>query len=259
MTRHSSNLTLCVLFIFLMESCSPCFYTPNAQNVPMLRGKKEGVVNASLQGGLYSRGLNIQTAFSVHDHIGLMMNYQHYGAQYSGSFISLGGPSEDGHFWGNFGEVALGYFLTFYNKWLFEVYGGGGVGRVVNVQTGNYYYYNLPYYRADVGYNRYFIQPAIGWTANEHFEIAFSYRFGLLHYNDVSIRSGDGLNIFDVTGISNNPLVLLEPAFTLRAGGKNVKFQYQATYSANFGDHNEHFDPFGASFAIFFRIHGKSD
>lgn len=247
----------CIMIgIFLLNSCSPCFYTPNAQNVPMFRGSREGMANFSLQLGSYSNGLNIQTAFSVHDHIGIMLNYHHYGASYDDAL----GPwhsTEDGHFRGNYGEAGIGYFLTFDEKWLFETYGGIGFGKVVNERTGDYQVYSMPYHKAKVNYNRYFIQPAVGWSLNEHFELAVSGRFCLLNYKELVLTAGEENNIFQITGVRNNPLFLFEPAFTLRVGGKNVKFQYQITYSENFGNHEEYFDPLGVSFAVFFKIHGN--
>jgi hypothetical protein len=247
----------CIVGLLVLNGCNPCFYTPNAQNVPLFQEGKEGMVNFSLQGGFYSRGLNIQTAFSATDHLGFLLNYHYYGASYNegDAFIFSG---EDGHFHGNFGEAAIGYFFNFDTKWIFEAYGGMGLGKVVNENDVNYYTWHMPYYRATVKYLRYFVQPAVGWVANEHFELAISSRFCLMNYTDLELKAGDNQNIYQVTDINNNPFFLLEPAFTMRVGGKNVKFQYQVTYSEDFNN-SEHFDPLGTSFAVFFRIQGKQE
>lgn len=253
-------LAVIITFSLFPVSCSPCYYTPNAQNVPLLDEGREGIALFSFQGGLYTRGINLQTAFSPFNHLGFMFNYQHFWTDYSKitgyNFWTGDGDSEDGEIRGNLTELGAGYFLPFQEKFIFEVYSGLGWGSVKN-EIHFVGYNHSSHLRSTVKSNRYFIQPAIGWSPNKHFEIAFSNRFCLLEYKDLSIKTGDKTDIYEVARIDNNPLFLFEPAVTIRIGGENIKFQYQACYSNYFGNSDAYFDPLAMSFAIFVRINGK--
>lgn len=87
---------------FLMLTATACssVYLPNARNVPMFSGKKEFQVSVQGQLDLPSttKGLNVQTAYSLSNHVGDMANYAYASssALQANSYI---------------GEVGLGYFV----------------------------------------------------------------------------------------------------------------------------------------------------
>lgn len=233
------------------------YYTPNAQNVPLIDEKAEGGGSFSFQKGLYSRGLNLQTAFSPLNHLGFMLNYHFLSAKYSyeGSWWSSL-YSDEGEVKRNFFEVGMGYYTKVQEKSVFEVYGGVGWGSAKFENYGTYYY-NYNRIRGKVTDNRYFLQPAFGWIFNEHLELAISNRFCLLYYKDLTVDGGIEIELDELLNVNDNPLFLIEPAVTFRVGGENIKFQYQVCLSNYIGNYTGYYDPLAMSFALFFRIKGK--
>ena len=255
----SSYAVIWLFFIIMLESCSMSYYTPNAQNVPLNDEKLEGGANLSFQKGLYSRGLNLQTAFSPVNHFGILLNYHYFSATYSytsSNFFTGVSNTDEGEVKRNFVEMGMGYYIKFQEKFVFEVYGGMGWGNS-NFENHGDTYYNINHIRGKLTDNRYFLQPAIGWILSEHFELAFSNRFCLLNYKDLILRGGSEINVYELLRVDDNPLFLIEPAVTLRVGGKNIKFQYQFCFSNYIGNFNGYYDPLAMSFALFFRVNSK--
>lgn len=237
------------------------YYTPNAQNVPLIDEKLEGGANFSFQKGLYSQGLNLQTAFSLLNHFGLMMNYHYFSATYaysSSNFFTGTSKTNEGEVKRNFVEVGIGYYTRFQGKCVFEIYGGMGWGSAKFENHGDTYH-NIDHLRGKLTDNRYFLQPAIGWIFNEHFELALSNRFCLLNYKDMTLRGGSEVDLYELLQVDDNPLFLIEPAITVRVGGKDVKFQYQICYSHYIGNYTGYYDPLAMSFAIFFRVNSNKE
>jgi len=161
----SGNAVCWIFLILLLQSCSMSYYTPNAQNVPLNDEKLEGGANFSFQKGLYSRGMNIQTAFSPLNHLGMMINYHYFKATYSytsSNFFTGKSNTDEGEVKRNFAEVGLGYYTKFQEKFVFEIYGGLGWGSAKFENHGDRYY-NISHLRGKLSDNRYFLQPAIGW------------------------------------------------------------------------------------------------
>jgi hypothetical protein len=85
-----------------------------------------------------------------------------------------------------------------------------------------------------LNYNRYFIQPSCGYY-NKHINLIFSLRFSGIDYNRIKYDPGiDVSDTYDLEYIINYPFALyIEPAFTFRAGGEKLKFQFQVVVSDN--------------------------
>src|SRR5690242_8442254 len=98
------------LFLPLVFFCSSCavVYVPSARNVPLFT--KSGEFNGNLSWG--TSGLNVQSAYAVSNHLGVMANFQS-DAGNSRTHIA--------------GDIGLGYYLR--KKVAFEVYGGYGIGK----------------------------------------------------------------------------------------------------------------------------------
>jgi hypothetical protein len=220
------------------------------QNVPLFNSRNQAHLMAGYRFGLYSRGWDIQTAYSITDHLGIAANYNHFGAQYKDWEINT--DIDDGHFRGDLFEFGLGYFIPITDKFIFETYGGMGWGGVRN-EFSNY----LSDLESKVNYNRYFVQPAIGWR-HPKVSLALSTRLGMVHYtgytqNDPNNQYG----MYDLMGLEHNPCWLLEPAFTFRGGGKVVKFQAQVCLSFDLNNEEFNYDPFSFSFGVVATLGGK--
>jgi hypothetical protein len=181
-----------------------------------------------------------------------MGNYFHYGHHYQNSDFYYF-DNDEGYFRGDFGEFGIGYFSAFEGDYVFEAYGGMGWGGVYN-ETGN----DLVTLKSKVNYNRYFIQPAVGW-AGKHINLAISFRYSLLDYTKFTAENYQTpIDINDLVNLNHNPSFLFEPALTFRAGGENIKFQSQFGYSVNIGNPDAIDDPLNISLGLIFTIHGDN-
>jgi hypothetical protein len=246
-----SALTLAGLFAFL-TGCSPCYYAPNAQNVPVFSEKGQGNGTFSFQFGPLSQGWNVQGALAISDHVGIMGNYNYYsGRQSSGTW---NGEDFSSDFKCNMGEIGAGYFQTFKDKFVVEAYGGLGGSRV-----------NSEYERWDgdgsssVGTTSFFIQPSIG-LYKKNIRLAFSTRFRILSYRDVHYDAGlGGGPESEMTNLDNMSATgFFEPAFTFRAGGEKVKFQAQVGLSIRMSQsYIFEYDPLNINIGVVFCLPGK--
>jgi hypothetical protein len=166
-----------VLYVLFIEGCIPCYYAPNAQNVPLFTEKKQANCTMGFQLGLLSVGLNTQVACAVTDHIGLMVNYNQFSGR--GESFTLFGEDYSTQFKGRMGEFGLGYYHKIEKKFVFETYGGMGTNKIETVYDnfgGNG--------TSTLKYLSFFIQPAMGYY-NKNIQMAFSSRFRLLNYNSI--------------------------------------------------------------------------
>jgi len=178
----------------LLASCTPV-YIPNAVNVPLLGGKGEANIQASLGTSM----ADIQAAVAVTDHFALMAN---------GSF----GSEEDGDHL--FLEGGAGYFKNMGKAGRYEMFAGYGWGRTESTIEGSLGGY------AKGNYNRFFIQPSIG-AATENFDGAFSLRLAYVDF-------------FNTESFAGTDTLFIEPVLTGKVGFKFVKLVLQVGISVPF-------------------------
>lgn len=243
--------SICMMFILCC--CSPCYYVPNAPNVPFFKEKNNAGVSFSYQLGNISSGVNLQAAYALTDHLGLMMNFNYFGGRQES--VTFFGMDEEVRYNGNMLEFGAGYFLPVKTNFVFETYAGMGFGGVENNST---FYPAGNRINNHVRFRRYFVQPAFGWIANEHFLLGLSVRTGMLHYYDLNIKTGDDTDIYALMDIKNNPSFVVEPALTMRTGGEIVKFQLQMITSYLIDSKYANYDPYAIVFGLYFNIRGKA-
>ena len=246
------RLTGCLLFVYILHGCMPCYYAPSAQNVPLFQGKKEFNGSAAFQTGTYTMGYDFQGSLAVTDHLGVTANYSHYSGK--GSLREddddFSSPSK-----GNMCEFGMGYYLPFKKIGVFETYAGYGS---CTTKTD---YAEYGYGGSTVHSSSFFLQPAIG-LHKKHVELAFSTRFRILKFDRVDINYYAGHDpLYTVDDLQNNPVVcFLEPAFTSRFGGENFKFQFQIGISQLLSKSAYvDYDPFNLNLGLIFTIHGKKN
>lgn len=103
-----------------------------------------------------------------------------------------------------------------------ELYGGFGWG------YGRQYYDPDPAEEAKGQYQLYFAQADYGWNnlANNHIDLGFSLKTGMLHSNLHRIGSS---TYYTELAPSNH--LLLEPSVQFRVGGQHLKFSITLAYS----------------------------
>lgn len=211
-----------ILIAFAATSCSPLFYTPNTQNVPLIT--HQGDNNLTVAGN--GNQVELQGSYGLTDAFAIQAN--------GGWFLPRKEDNGNGGS-GNFIELGGGYFTPFMDNFVFETYGLLGFGSMKNnfpsTQEEN------PDSKGDISANvlRIGIQPNIGYKS-KYFEVALSSRIVNLMYNDIK---GDliynGENQIDYL-TDNKSNFLIEPAITLRGGLEKIKLQLQYGYSYNFSN-----------------------
>lgn len=205
-----------------LANCSHKFYAPNTANVPMFKEKNEVRLNASYSFGEYLEAVEVQSAYSVTPQIGIMA-----------SFImgNSAPPRPEGNYGnGYLAEAGAGYFNEAAKNLVLEAYTGIGVGNVKNVYDDNS--------SSAIDFYRLFLQPSISYSSN-HFELGFSTRFAFMQWHRVSVFSPNfPLGSYQVyeNELRRRNFFLAEPAFTIRAGLKNVKLQGQIIGSFSYHD-----------------------
>jgi len=213
-----------VFLVVGFASCSPKFYTPNTQNVPLISEK--GETNLSLSGN--GNQVEFQGAYGIAKNIALKAN--------GGLFIPSDLDNGNGGS-GKFIEFGGGYFKPITEKWIFETYGIIGIGsfenhlpsaKTVSPQTNG----NISANILRVG-----IQPNFGYKS-KYFSAAVSSRIVNLSYSNINgdlIFENENQPNYLKTNSSN---FLVEPALTIKGGGEKLKLQIQYGYSLNLTNSN---------------------
>lgn len=212
--------------LILFASCAPVYYAPTPQFNTNFHQKNEGVVAGQL--GFNSAHVEGGYAFSNHGALQARASVVN-----SGLFRS----ETDGAGGGWLMELGPGYYESMEDgKVTFETYFLGAFGHVNNDFTHDgSSTTNLPTGTLNASFSRLAMQPAI-FLNTRIVDLGFSFRFANLHYFHVH---GDliykGMAQVDYLTRKSDYL-LIEPAFTLRLGGQNVKAQFQAGASSNLTD-----------------------
>jgi hypothetical protein len=212
-SAYSSSLTACIaaLAALAITSCKSV-YEPNAVNTPLFNNR--GEVRANIDPS------NVQVAYAVTDHAGVMLNGFHAKENFDDNRI---------HGKGGLVELGLGCY-TSKRPFVAEAYLGWGLGTVHFDETRQVEGVNK-IYTFDANASRFFIQPSAGITTR-FFDLAFTPRCVAGQYFNVrtnySVKDQVDGKFYDV----GKPLwMFVEPAVTARAGYKWVKFQVQFGWS----------------------------
>jgi len=165
-------------------------------------------------GGWVSKGVDLQTAYAVTSHIGVMVN-----GALTNSRGDAGNFSERVFTRSKYLEGGIGYFthLEENDNWVFEMFGGAGKGE-----------YNVRYdevNRARLSMNKYFIQPSLSFTHPRRFiELSIGSRFSGVDYYQYSFFYPNTQNYENLDRIITHPLYMFwEPSVKFSAGSKTIK------------------------------------
>lgn len=240
----------------LLTNCSfpHYYYSSNIQNVPLFKESNEfsGLMAGSF--GAVNNSLELQAGYSFPGHVALTANYMTGGNDNSSD--SYEDYSKNHYF-----EGTLGFYKSFKNIGIFEIYGGYGQGSqrhafAYKEYSGGLIWTWVPDGKADLSFSKIFIQPDIGIKI-KWLEGAFSCRLSKLNFREINIYNTvyrlDELNIIK----QNSTPWLIEPAFTIRAGGKSVKGQVQFVSSRNLTNPNLMFEDFRVNAGLHFNLSKK--
>lgn len=210
--------------VALLSSCSPKYYSPNAQNVPLITAK--GETNLTFAGN--SDQLNFQGAYGVTNAFAIKAD--------GGFFIPENNDNGDGGS-GKFFELGGGYFMPVGTNFVFEAYGIAGIGNMENHFPSTVEANPQTTGKISANIIRYGIQPNFGYKS-KYFSAAISSRIVNLNYTNVEgdlIYSGENqVNYLN----DHNSNFLIEPALTLKGGIDKIKIQVQLGNSFNLSNSN---------------------
>jgi hypothetical protein len=197
------------LAVVAFGACSPIYYAPNSVNVPMIGGKGEGAVSA-LRGDHGS--LNINAAYSPAPRLGVLLDGYHVTVPDSNG--------NGGH--GTFVEGGAGFYRPIRSRFLADVYGLAGFGRL-----NNHFSQGI----VDANFVRYGVQPSLA-LRSRIIDLSGAVRLvGVRHYgisgtwtSEVQYLQGAGAQF------------LVEPVATVRVGYKSLKLQAQLGQTHDFTD-----------------------
>ena len=212
---------ICIGLCLAISACTPTFYMPDTQNVPLFSAKKQTHIAGAGNGDM----INLQVAHAVGDNFGVMLN----GALVPDKVDENGNGGK-----GSYAELGGGYFTPISDNFRFEVYGLAGFGSMRNVNTSaGSGAGSSGVFESNI--TRISVQPAVGFVS-KYFSAAISSRLGSLNYMNPKgnlVWEGEE-HVAKISDKSN--YFLLEPALTLRAGLPKVKLQYQLIGSVNLTD-----------------------
>lgn len=205
--------------LFLSVACSPKYYVPNTQNVPMISAKGQANVTVAANG---NQG-EFQAAYGIGSAVALQVN------------AGLVRPREEGNGDGGKGslfEAGLGYYRNVSPNVLFDLYVLGGVGKMENdfpstlVASPN----TTGKIKADIV--RFGVQPGLS-VHRRRFSLTGSARISSLRYSNIQGNLIFG-GVNQVTYLTDHKTsTLIEPAVTLRLGSEKFKLQVQIARSIN--------------------------
>ncbi len=226
MKNHNAFMITALVGLLWWASCSPVYYIPNTQNVPMLHSA--GELNLTVAGNA-SQG-ELQGAFAPMEHLGILLN--------AAAYLPKDADNGNGGS-GILGELGLGYYGPIGTHFIFESYGLIGAGRVEN---------HLPSTLVDFPNTsgamratalRFGVQPSIA-LRTKYFQAGISSRIISLNYTGLQ----GNLNYLGEDQFAylraNRAAMLLEPAITLRGGLEYLKLQLQYQLSFNFSNADFH-------------------
>lgn len=172
------------IILMLFGACAPT-YNPTPSNPALLKEKGEAKFSGSLSGSAFS----LQGAAALSDHFALNSTLNTFSNSYS---INGREYTSRGLNW----DIMPGYFTTFNETGVFEVFGGLGLSSV----NGTEFEGNL---------TKLYIQPSIGW-AGDYTEGALTFRLTELLIPETNTTQRGGV-------------FFIEPMATIRFGGPMIK------------------------------------
>ena len=244
---------LCLVAISgLLVSCTHYHYTPNTNNVPLLKSKGEGKINANYYSTDEADGGELQGAFAIGKHTGIMVNVLSAGSDHSISSEFY--DEEYGR--GYYAEAGVGYFTPVNNsKWIFETYTGFGIGSIKNGYSNSE--------TARTGIKKIFVQPSIGY-AGKGLEFALSSKLSWVNLNirnSTVTAANNWADLLPINYIRENPSsILWEPGIMIRGGFKGLMITANYTASVNLLEawQQENY-AFGLGLSIPFKLKPKAN
>jgi hypothetical protein len=238
--KSTCQIALAAAVVCFLAACSPNYYIPNTQNVPVIGAKGETNISVAGNGNQFE----LQGAVGVSDHIALQLN---------GGYVFPKNEDNGNGGSGKLIEAGMGYYTNINENLLFDVYALAGVGSMENHFPSSVSANPSTTGKISANLARFALQPALTFHS-PYFSISGSARFASLNFSNI-----DGSLIFDNVNqadylTDNKSSFLIEPALTLRGGVEKIKLQIQLMKSFNVSAENFRQDDAMLSIGLNFRL-----
>src|SRR5690554_1920849 len=229
--------TLLLYFVFLtaLTACSPVFYSPSSQHVPLITEENELAVSGGYVGSESAEGMTLKAAYAVSPNWALMAG---------GSLYFRGeDTNNDKSGSGGFVEGGAGYFKQVSEKFVFETYGLFSYGGMNNRFPQSVADYPNTNGKINADIFGVAVQPSLGFKSR-FFDAALSLRANRINYMNIRGSLITQNSDQETAGSQQTYLsdhrgnFLLEPALTLRGGLEYLKLQLQTGVSFNLSHPN---------------------
>ena len=215
----------------LLAACTPVFYSPPSQHIPLLTHEKEFTASGAYMAGGSVGGFDVKAAYAVSPHMAVLGSVH--------GFVP-GSKKDNNGSYGSGGiiDVGAGYFIPFSGKFVFETYGFLGYGWMKNSFPGSVASHPGTDGLLSAGLLNIGVQPSVGYKS-KYFEAAFSTKMGLVSYtgikgNLVTINNDQTMDGNQQTYLNaNKNNFMIEPALTVGGGWEFLKVQAQFGQSLN--------------------------
>ncbi len=219
MMMQRARQALLATVLLVSVGCSPKFYVPNTQNVPMISSR--GQANVTIAGN--GNQVEFQGAYGVSSSVALQVN--------AGLVVPKAEDNGDGGK-GRLFEAGLGYFRNISPTVLFDVYALAGGGRMENGFPSTLSAHPTTTGRISADVLRFGVQPSMS-VHRRRFSVSGSARISSLRYRNIQgdLVFGGEDQIDYLT--DHKTSLLVEPALTLRFGSETFRIQAQVARSLN--------------------------
>lgn len=251
------RLFLMALPVLVLASCSRDIYVPNQVNAPVLKEKNEVKASLSLT--------NWQVAYAVTDNIAVMANGQYV---YRNWLNNDSDTDDDALFVdkntrGGVIEGAIGFFKPVDTKKraVFDVYAGYGHGAFKTLDRDYSPDSSVANdFRLRTQFHKFFIQPSFG-LSHKVVEAVFTSRFSVIKFYNQTVGpkafESDPQRRENFLHLGDKAVPFFEPAFTVRAGYRYIKWYGQLMFSVplkdetyNAYDVNDYFQPVSVTMGV---------
>ena len=232
--KKSLKLTFFSIMIIFFSKCTVYEYVPNSLNAPLFQEKNEVKGNLSL--------FNYQLGYSFTNHFAITANYFWNQKSRNGWWDRVsqkeGANVDIKNYTTHDFEVAGGYYLN-KNSVCLEFFGGFGYGKILydhSIAQRNPYPIDYNYI-LKANPLKLYLQTDFGYKLKPNLDIALSVKIMDYQYKNINNTiTGYNDNIdkpydLQLENRENNHLYFIQPAFTIRTGKENIKFQAQVGLS----------------------------
>ena len=247
------SLLLYLASLSALAACSPIFYSPSSQHIPLLTNKNELAVSGGYVGAESAEGMALKAAYAVAPNWALMAGGSLYFRGEDDNNAKSGS--------GGFVEGGVGCFKPASEKLVFELYGllsYGGMNNRFPQSVANYPNTDGKINADIFGVG---IQPSFGFKSR-FFDAALSLKATRINYTNIRGNLITQNSDQETAGSQQTYLsdhrgnFLLEPALTLRGGLEFLKLQVQTGVSLNLTHPDFPQDPSWVSVGLIYLLPG---